>query len=504
MASPSALRAAGVYRVPYVNGTTVRVSHDEGSHFPPNKYDFNGACGTGPYRVAAAAAGIVRHIQDGFDENRQNGNPCNNNYVWIEHPNGEWSKYTHMRQGTVRGDAGLSEDTSVVAGQCLGLEGKVGCAHGQHLHFEVAVPIDPDDAVDDDGDIIGGHQRNRIPWICGIDGRRFVDGQTVTAGPCPSVDISALPALVRFARVPIGQGATQICTVVNLGRKDATVQVAASPGGSVLAWFPVEKTLARGEFVDVPIRFTPTSVLPAQATMVVTIEGERSLRVGVMGTGTGPSQSRPRVVAEPASIRFDPVAIDDDATTTCTLVNRGDRSATVDVDDPPIGSSFRWFRLHATLDPGESVAVPIRFTPTRIGTARVTLHVSVTGSEPIEVDITGDGELAGPLIRLEPSGSLSFGQVLLGRSATRELRLVNTSSEKPVTLNIDAAPSGPIRWSAVSAMIPPEGSRTVSVTFRPTELGRVPATMSIGVTAPIAHVVRLSIDGTGTGGSEVP
>jgi hypothetical protein len=492
-----------VYRVPYENGTTVRVSNDEGAHFPPNRYDLVGTGGNGIYRVVAAAAGTVRHIVDGFDENRPDGNPCNNNFVWIEHPNGEWTKYTHMRQGSVAG-ALLVENQQVVAGQPLGLEGDVGCAHGQHLHFEVAVPIDPNNAIHADGSIIGGHERNRIPWICGIEGRRFVAGRTVTAGPCPSRDVSVLPPVVRFAGVPIGQGATQICTVVNLGLEDATVRVAASPGGSALAWSPVERTLARGAFVDVAIRFTPTSVLPAQAAMVVAIDGERSLKVGVMGTGTGPSPSWPRVVAAPASVRFKPVTIDDRATMALTLVNRGDRSATVDVDDSPNGSPFRWFRLQATLDPGESAAVPIRFTPTRIGTARATLRAAVTGGESIDVDVTGDGELAGPLIRLEPPGSLSFGQVLLGRSATREVRLVNPSSEDPVTLNIDAASSGPIRWPAASATIAPEGNRTVRVTFRPTRLGRVPATMSIAVTAPIAHVVRLSIDGTGAGGPHVP
>jgi hypothetical protein len=171
MPGPSQWRAAGVYRVPYVDGTTVRVNSDEGSHFPPNRYDLVGTGGDGVYRVAAAAAGTVRRIQDGFDENRPDGDPCNNNFVWIEHPNGEWTKYTHMRQGSVAA-AGLAEDRPVAAGQPLGVEGDVGCANGAHLHFEVAVPIDPSDPIDDEGFIRGGPDRNRIPWICGVAGRR--------------------------------------------------------------------------------------------------------------------------------------------------------------------------------------------------------------------------------------------------------------------------------------------------------------------------------------------
>jgi hypothetical protein len=393
MTSPSAFRSAGVYRVPYKNGTPVRVSNDEGSHFPPRKYDLVGTGGTGIYRVVAAAAGRVRRIEDTFNENLPNGNPCHNNYVWIEHPNGEWSKYTHLRQGSVA-DAGIHLGLPVAAGRELGLEGKVGCAHGQHLHFEVAVPLDPNpnNAVDADGDIIGGHQRNRIPWICGIDGRRFVAGQTLIAGPCPFVDVSALPPVVRFAPVAIGQGATQICTVVNLGLGDATVRVAASPGGSVFAWFPVTKTLARGEFVDVPIRFTPTQLLPAQATMTVAIDGRRSVVVGIAGLGKGPEpKPTPRLVAEPASVRFGSVVVGQRATKTCTLVNRGDRAAAINVAGSPSGSAFEWFLLNLTLAAGESVTIPIRFTPSGVGTAQATLTVTVAGGAPVKVDITGDG-----------------------------------------------------------------------------------------------------------------
>ena len=349
-----------------------------------------------------------------------------------------------------------------------------------------------------------GPQRNRIPWICGIAGRQFVDGSTVKAGPCPAVDVSVLPPTIRFAPVSIGQGATRICTVVNLGREDATVRISASPGGSVFAWFPVTKTLARGEFVDVPIRFTPTRVLPAQATMTVTIEGGSSVRVGIAGQGKGPDpEPAPRIVAEPASVRFGSVILGKRATKTCTLVNRGDRAATIDVAGSPGGSAFAWFSVNARLAAGESVTIPIRFTPTGIGTARATLTVTVAGSAPIRVAVSGDGELGGPLIRVEPP-ELSLGQVQLGDSSTDEARIVNPSDDEPVTIRIDALSSGPIRWSAVSAQIPPNGSRTVPVTFRPTALGRVIATMSIAVTAPTAHVVRLSISGTGTGGPHIP
>ena len=40
-----------------------------------------------------------------------------NNYIWIEHPNGEWSKYTHMQTGSITGAPGnLSVGDTVLVG----------------------------------------------------------------------------------------------------------------------------------------------------------------------------------------------------------------------------------------------------------------------------------------------------------------------------------------------------------------------------------------------------
>ncbi len=61
-----------------------------------------------------------------------------NNYVWIAHPNGEWTKYSHLRTGTVSIDAGWAAGDTIQVGQILGEEGDVGFATGTHLHFEVA------------------------------------------------------------------------------------------------------------------------------------------------------------------------------------------------------------------------------------------------------------------------------------------------------------------------------------------------------------------------------
>ena len=136
---------------------------------------------TAPYEIVAAAPGTVRFIVDSFSEARPGQSPCNNNYVWIEHANGEWTKYSHMTQNSTTEDAGLTVGDTVDTGEFLGYEDDVGCASGNHLHWEVGVPANPADPIDSQGFLRGGSAENLIPRICGIPNQRFVAGTTYFA-----------------------------------------------------------------------------------------------------------------------------------------------------------------------------------------------------------------------------------------------------------------------------------------------------------------------------------
>ncbi len=106
-----------------------------------------------------------------------------NNYVWIEHENGEWSKYSHFGLNAVE----VSVGDQVSAGDVLGLEGDVGFVTGPHLHFEVA-------AIDNISDIGAGgyvldvdstmsvNVRHRVPVFCQLG--VLVDNDLITSVPC--------------------------------------------------------------------------------------------------------------------------------------------------------------------------------------------------------------------------------------------------------------------------------------------------------------------------------
>ncbi len=175
-------RSTGLYVIPYEPGTKVHVTNDHASHSPPNRIDMSGREGTGTYEIVAAAPGTIRYIQDSFSEARPGQDPCNNNYVWIQHANGEWTKYSHMEQFSTTEEAGLDVGDQVDAGEFLGYENDVGCASGNHLHFEVGVPANPADPIDSQGFLRGGSNENRIPRICGIPGQQFVKNTDYVVG----------------------------------------------------------------------------------------------------------------------------------------------------------------------------------------------------------------------------------------------------------------------------------------------------------------------------------
>ena len=173
---------AGVYRIPYEDGARVRVSRDHRTHQPPDRLDLVGV-EPRSYRILAAA-GIVRYIVDEFGvrQDSRTARPCNNNYIWLEHGNGEWTKYSHVRQHSARVRAKLEPGDMVDAGAYLGAEGDVGCASGRHLHFGVAVPDDRADPIVRAGGFIKG--RNLVPRFCRVPGEVLVAGTVYVAGPC--------------------------------------------------------------------------------------------------------------------------------------------------------------------------------------------------------------------------------------------------------------------------------------------------------------------------------
>jgi hypothetical protein len=181
----SAAFSTGNYRVPYQNGTNATVITPAGQ--PIEEVDLNGSGTNGPASVVAAASGVVRAIRD---TNVLSCASCSNfnNYVWIQHANGEWSGYFHLQTESVTGAAGLSVGDNIDVGQYLGVEGNVGATTATKLRFEVAVPTNPANPISPTTGAIMGLKR--IPIICGIPGNVLLAGNSYYARDCGAPEFS--------------------------------------------------------------------------------------------------------------------------------------------------------------------------------------------------------------------------------------------------------------------------------------------------------------------------
>ena len=186
--APAIPESAGIYRLPFADGTEVSVFDDAATHRPSGAIDLVGEPREGKlHRIVAAADGKVRAIEDGYSE-QQSGraaSECRNNYLWLSHPNGEWTLYSHMATGTSRGKAGLKIGDHVRAGQYLGDEDAMGCAMLKHVHFEVAVPL-ASDPIDKGGFLKANDRRERmrIPRFCNLPGDVVRKDAHYEAAPC--------------------------------------------------------------------------------------------------------------------------------------------------------------------------------------------------------------------------------------------------------------------------------------------------------------------------------
>ena len=177
----------GLYRLPFADGTHVKVFDDFNTHRPRGRVDLYAVEGTAPYKVVAAADGTVMAIQDGYDE-QQSGRAaalCHNNYVWIAHANGEWTNYSHVAHNSATGKAGLKVGDKVKAGQYIGDEDAIGCAMLKHVHFEVATP-DAENPIDAGGFLTDNAEgkREHNARFCGVQGAFATKDSEYVAGPC--------------------------------------------------------------------------------------------------------------------------------------------------------------------------------------------------------------------------------------------------------------------------------------------------------------------------------
>jgi hypothetical protein len=127
--------------------------------------------------------------------------------------------------------------------------------------------------------------------------------------------------------------------------------------------------------------------------------------------------------------------------------------------------------LPATLSAGQTIQVPLKFTPTQTGTVAGTLTAE-TSEGPATFSMNGTGQSAGAQLQTSPS-IIAFGGVTSGSESSSSATFSNVGNA-PLKINTEKLPAAPFSVSgmpAVGSEIEPGHSVTVTVSFHPTSEG---------------------------------
>jgi murein DD-endopeptidase MepM/ murein hydrolase activator NlpD len=141
---PNCAAADCFYRLPWAFGTTAKTLQGNGpnapSHTGKQQYAFDFVMDDGD-TIYATRGGVVGDVVEGLSTNY---NPCDPatpnadgpaNFVRIDHQDGRFSYYAHVRKNSVI----PNEGDAVERGDAIALVGNTGRSCGPHLHYQVAI-----------------------------------------------------------------------------------------------------------------------------------------------------------------------------------------------------------------------------------------------------------------------------------------------------------------------------------------------------------------------------
>lgn len=192
---------------------------------------------------------------------------------------------------------------------------------------------------------------------------------------------------------------------------------------------------------------------------------------------------------------FAPVRVGSSVVGQVVLQNRGSSPVTVDplvLPDPVFTTSW----AGGVIPPRGAIRVPVRFQPSAAGSYGGDVSITAGGALQATVSCRGKGMVAVASPAPPPatpslsfSGSWQFAPVRVGRSAVRRVTIRNRGSS-PVTVAPLAMPDPVFSTSWAGGTIPPRGSVSVRMTFRPAAATDYSGVVSITADgAPVADVI---------------
>ncbi|MGQ9609334.1 MAG: choice-of-anchor D domain-containing protein [bacterium] len=248
-----------------------------------------------------------------------------------------------------------------------------------------------------------------------------------------------------------------------------------------------------GECLLVRVQFTPSSVGIKTGRFIVESDDpdEPIININVQGLGV----QMPDIVVLPNSLDFGNVEVGKSSSRILYIRNEGNvllDIQNIEANDPQFTvSNF------TDVNPFSEINVTVTFNPTSAGDKTTTLVI--TSNDPDEpnvfVSLQGKGFIVPkPNIRVVPT-SLEFGDVLIGKSLTKEINIFNDGN---AVLQISSITSNNGQFTISNiGDVPPNQYITISIRFTPLTAGLKTGTITIVSNDPDEPIKLVPVQGNG-------
>ena len=312
---------------------------------------------------------------------------------------------------------------------------------------------------------------------------------TYTSASSSAINVSGSLA---FGNIPVGTPSTQTMVITNTGSAPLTIYSISCPSGFSGSW---SGTIYPGNSSYIPITFTPTSATFYSGTISVSSNAATGSSV-IACSGTGVSASTPTIYLA-GSLSFGNIQVGTPSQQTMTITNTGSAELDVSFINYPLGFTGNW--TGGTISAGGTRSVFVTFDPTSAISYGGSIYVSSnasSGANIISCSGTGISTTTYPSINV--TGTLDFGNVMVGNTPQLAITIANTSSV-PLSIYSISCPSGfSANWNA--GTINPFSSQTVLVSFSPLSASAYGGTITINSNATTSASV-LSCSGMGVSNS---
>jgi hypothetical protein len=308
--------------------------------------------------------------------------------------------------------------------------------------------------------------------------------------------LSLSTSSVNFGSVTVGAKGSSAVTVSNTGASDLTISVITINGAPFgVSGIATPKTIIAGQSATFTATFSPTAAGNDTGSIVITSNDPNSPATIAL-TGSGTTAAVGRLTLTPASLSFGNTAVGSNSALPTTLTNSG--QATVNISQIAVsGAEFTMSGLSApaSLAPGQSVPLAVKFAPTATGNATggVTITSNAANS-PVQLTMAGTGVQAG--LRVSPT-SINFGSVVDGSAKPQQVSVTNTGTASLTIANATMTGAGfSVSGLATPLTLAAGQSSSFSVQFAPQTAGNLNGSLSLASNAPNSPTA-IALSGTG-------